>query len=179
MYLMTNPNRRDSSEFGEPTLGDALQLLYAVEALEPGVRDITPRQRIEVRTFPGGERHEEGVMIAHVHMRERVGDDPQTFVPVMNYAIVRDSDSDATTTRVVKMPPLRIPDLGEFTHAQDPEGVVGILAMRAITEKARADASLLDVAQEAGMYDLTAGEVRSLTETIMLAQDCILLSVRV
>ncbi|HSH18101.1 MAG TPA: hypothetical protein VK978_01835 [Candidatus Saccharimonadales bacterium] len=150
---MTNPNKNTSSE--APSLGDVLQLEATIEALpQVGLKDLSPTERIAISRYPEGRPISEGTQIAHISLSERVGN-TGWYATAMNYMVLRDGDD--TTTRLIKRPPFEI---GVGIDPTDPEAVA--------TEIGRATMALADykLAEEAGMYDITAEEVRNLTQTI-------------
>lgn len=140
-----------------PTLGDALELQNAIEALPAvGSKDMSPTERIDVFWYPGDtalSMDEGDRPITHVTLSTKVPDTGR-YKAVMNYIVLRTGDE--TTTRVVKRPPFGgIPD-PETTP--EPNEMHGAQVRDAVDDYAEA--------QRMGLFDLTAGEVYDLIETI-------------
>lgn len=159
---MTNPNQSPSSE--APTLGDILQLQATIEALpEAGLKDINETERIAINRYPDGVAHSEGTEISHITLSQRVGNTGR-YATVMNYIVLRDVDE--TTTRLIKRPPFQLPSFEETFQGHNPHSAEGAAAHQDAVTRVVGDAALYETAGQMGIYDLTAEEVRNLSQTI-------------
>ncbi|MDQ3093581.1 MAG: hypothetical protein M3Q70_00170 [bacterium] len=163
---MTNPNQLPSSE--APTLGDILQLQATIEALPEGglIRDINDSERIAVNRYPDGYVHSLVTQISHISLSQRVGDTDR-YATAMNYMVLRDGDE--TTTRLIKRPPFNVPSFEETFQGRDPRSAEGVAALMVAVTRLKGDSALYETAEQMGMYDLTAEEVRNLSQTIVQA----------
>lgn len=159
---MTTPNQAPISE--APTLGDILQLQATIEALpEAGAKDISETERIAINRFPDGVAHSEGTEISHIALSQRVGDTGY-YAITMNYIVLRDGDE--TTTRLIKRPPFNLPSLQETFQGHDPYSAEGAAAHQEAVTRVAGETALYETAGQMGIYDLTAEEVRNLSQTI-------------
>jgi hypothetical protein len=138
----------------EPRLEDVLQLQATIEAVpRTGLRQLSATERVALNIYPEGFQYTEGKVISGITKTQRQPNG--RYEAVMNYIILRDGDE--TTTRVVKRPSFSIPSYRVELNAQEADDQ---------TEKVNLDASLYRQAQQMGLYDLTAGEVRDLAAMI-------------
>ena len=146
-----------------PKLVDVLGLEASVEAAvkrakesnSDGRRDTSPTERIVIHHYPEGEDNEEGKLISHIALTQRMPNG--SYDTVMNYSIMRDGDE--TTTRILKQPPVRRPSYEELYQGEDPESVSGEDAARSALDKIRDD---VEQAIQMGLHDITADEVHDL-----------------
>lgn len=159
---MSNPNQSPSSE--APTLGDILQLQATIKALpEAGLKDISQTERIAVNRYPDGVAHSEGTEISHIALSQRVGNSGH-YATAMNYIVLRDGDE--ATTRLIKRSPSELQSFEETFQGHNPHSAEGAAAHQDAVTRAVGDAALYETAGQMGMYDLTAEEVRNLSQTI-------------
>lgn len=155
---MSHPDKNINPGQIEPTLGDILQLQATIEALpDIGLRELSDTERICITRYPTGQKYGEDTAISHVCLSQQVGT-KGGFAAVMNYVILRNGDE--TTTRLIKRSPFEI---GINTDPTD---------VRAVKQElGRATMALedYDTARQMGIYDLTADEVHTLTNTIQMA----------
>lgn len=139
----------------QPTLEDVFQLERTIEALpEVGLKDLGGNERIAVNRYPDGRLHSEGTVISHIALSQRVGDGAR-YATTMSYIILRDGDE--TSTRIIKRPPFEV---GRGIDPSDAETV------RAEVNRVSTALAEYDSARAMGMFDVTADEVRELTDLI-------------
>ncbi len=156
---MADPNQLPDSE--APTLGDILQLQATIEALpEVGLRNISDTERIAINRYPDGRASSEGTEISHIALSQRVGN-TGNYATAMNYIVLRESDE--TTTRLIKRPPFKIPPFAETFQGHSPHSKEGVEAQQDAVRRVVGNAALYKAAEQMGMYDLTAEEVRNLS----------------